>query len=462
MRPQRWRVAAAAALLAGLPTAAYLAAPATAGPPPAAPGSELAGFNTSATGAGVQFQLLLPGIVPLGDPTLGNFIQASVPYANSTSTTGPSTGGVASPAWPGDALATAGNALQTFSASIPQALINLLNDPVVARSDFPAQVGAGTSGSFTPTGPLGIGSASTTSAVGSTTANAAVTDLSPLGASKGVPLIDISSAKTTTHATVNAASVSNTAETQIGHITIAGVITIDGIDTSATASSDGHHGTPATTTNIGSVKVAGLAASIGPHGITLNGKGQAGVLVQTANKLLATLQKIGLSITTLAPQVSKAGDTAQATSGGVLIKFEDDNLPDLGKLAPQLPIPVPNSVGVELSLGLSKANAAATLQPDIDLPPVTPPSTGSTSAPSTGSQTGGGVPPCTGCTLPSTGGESTAPIPVTPPVVASSQSSPLGVPVRTEWVVLALLIAVLAAGPLLTYANWQLLRGRTP
>ncbi|HVU62272.1 MAG TPA: hypothetical protein VHD58_11575 [Mycobacteriales bacterium] len=462
MTASRWRAALAAALLVGLPTAGYLAAPASAGSTPAAPASELAGFNTSATSAGIQLQLLLPGLVPLGDPTLGNFIQASVPYANSTSTTGPSTAGIASPVWPGDAVATAGNALQTFSASIPQALVNLLNDPVLARSTFPAQVRAGTTGSFTPTGPLGIGSATTTSAAGATNAQAAVTDLSPLGSSKGVPLIEVASAKSITNAAVNAASVSNSAETHIGRITIAGVITIDGIDTTATTASDGHHGTPATTTNIGSVKVAGLAASIGPDGITLNGKGQAGVLVQTANKLLATLQKIGLSITTLAPQVTKTGTGAQATSGAVLIKFEDDNLPDLGKIAPQLPIPVPNSVGVELALGMSQASAAATLQPDVNLPPVTPPSTGSTSSPTTGSQTGGVVPPCTGCGLPSTGGVATSPGGGTAPLIAGEQPTALGVPVRTEWVVIALLIAVLAAGPLLTYANWQLLRGRTP
>jgi hypothetical protein len=459
MRNQQVRVALATVLLAGLPTAAYLAAPAAAGSTPAAPASELAGFNTSATGAGVQLELLVPGLVPLGDPTLGNFIQASVPYANSTSTTGPSTGGIASPAWPGDALATAGNALQTFAPTLPQALVTLLDDPVLARSSFPAQVGAGTTGSFTPTGPAGIGSATTTSSEGATTATAAITDLSPLGVSKGVPLIDISSVKTTTNATVNAASVSNTAETQVGHITIAGVITIDGIDTSATASSDGHHGTPATTTDIGSIKVAGLAASIGPDGITINGKGQAGVLVQTANKLLAALQKIGVSITALAPQVSKDGNNAQATSGAVLVSFADDNLPDLGKLVPQLPIPVPNSLGVTVALGLSTASAAATLQPDITLPPVTPTSPGS-SSPTVGSQTG--IPPCTDCGLPPIGDVTTTPGGATAPLIAGQQPTALGVPVRTEWVVIALLLAVLAAGPLLTYANWQLLRGRTP
>jgi hypothetical protein len=37
----------------------------------------------------------------------------------------------------------------------------------------------------------------------------------------------------------------------------------------------------------------------------------------------------------------------------------------------------------------------------------------------------------------------------------------LGIPVRVAWVVAAILLSIVAAGPLLAYANWQLLRGRT-
>jgi hypothetical protein len=460
-RPERWRVVIAATLVAGLPTAAYLAAPASAKPVPEAPAADLAGFNTSSTSAGVQFELLLPGIVPLGNPTLGNFLQASLPYSDSSTSTGPANGTVSAPVWPGDAVATAGNALQTFSPNIPQALVNLLNDPLVARSNFPGQVGAGTTGSFSPTGPAGIGSATTSSSEGGTTGTAAITDLTPLGVSKGVPLIDIASATSSTTGSVGAASVSNSAETRIGRITIAGVITIDGIDTTASASSDGRHGDPTATTDIGSVKVAGVSASIGPDGITLNGKGQGGTgaIVTTANKVLAALSKVGVSIRTLAPMRHVDGTEADATSGAVVIDFQDNNIPNLGSLIPQLPIPTPNSVGVELSLGLSQAEAAATLQPNIDVPPVTSTSPPSTS-PGTG-VTGGGVPPCLGCGLP-TVGESTSPGGASAPVIAGQQPTAFGVPVRTAWVVISLLLAVLVAGPLLTYANWQLLRGRTP
>lgn len=459
MKGHKWRLVVATALLTGMPTAAYLAAPASAGSTPAAPASELAGFNTSATSAGAQLQLLLPGIVPLGDPTLGNFIQASAPYSNSSSTTGPSTGSVTAPVWPGDAVATAGNAVQTFSPSIPQALVNLLNDPVVARSNYPGQVGAGTTGSFTPTGPLGIGSATTTSADGSTTASASLTDLVPLGLSKGVPLVEIASATSSTKATVDAASVANSAETRIGRISIAGVITIDGINTTATASSDGKKGVPTATTDIGSVKVAGLAASIGPNGITLNSKGEgiSATLINTANRALTALGQVGVSIRTVPADTSTEGATAQSTSGALLITFQDNNIPNFGSLIPQLPIPTVNSVGITLALGFSKASAAATLLPDINVPPGT-----STSPPSTSPGGSGVTPPCVDCGLPPGGVTTTSP-PVTAPVLAlPTEATAFGLPVRTAWVVIALLLAVLAAGPLLTYANWQLLRGRTP
>ena len=400
--------------------------------------------------------MLIPGLLPLGDPTKGNFIQASIPYSDSTSSTGPTNGSVTSPAWPGDAVATAGSAVGTFAPTAPVALLKLLQYPVVARSTFPDQVGIGTSGSFGVGRPTAIGSGTTTSSASGTTGTAHVTDLTPLGVSKaGVPLIEIGSATATTTSTVKAASVTNRAETRIGRISIAGVITIDGINTTATASSDGKTGTSNATTDIGSVKVGGLAASIGPDGVTINGKGQGDILVKTANKLLGTLQKLGISITALAPQTTKDGNQADARSGAVLVKFEDDNLPDLGKIAPQLPVPLPNSAGLELSLGLSQATAAATLLSDVT-PPDLPPAV-STTAPggSAGTDVGGG-------TLPPIDAGTVTP-PVAPPVVATQpEAAVLGVPVRTAWVVVSFLLALLIAGPLLTYANWQLLRGRTP
>ena len=95
-------------------------------------------------------------------------------------------------------------------------------------------------------------------------------------------------------------------------------------------------------------------------------------------------------------------------------------------------------------------------------PPSTPPATSppATSQPDTSiPSTGGG-----GFTNPPPGpGVTTAPQPGSSPVIASPQkATAFGLPVRTAWVVMSFLLALLLAGLMLSYANWQLLRGRSP
>ena len=46
------------------------------------------------------------------------------------------------------------------------------------------------------------------------------------------------------------------------------------------------------------------------------------------------------------------------------------------------------------------------------------------------------------------------------PLSQPEPASIMGTPVKLAWVVLAFLISLVLAGPLLAYANWQLLRGR--
>lgn len=477
LHPSRRRLALAATLLAGLPTAAYFSAPAAAvtartaavaRSTAAVPGGDLAGYNTNAVGAAAQIELLLPGLVPLGDVTKGNFVQASIPYASSTASTGPQNNGVASPAWPGDAAATAGNALQTFEPSLPQTIVNLLNDPVVARSAYPGQVDAQPSATYNPSGPAGIGTSTTTSTAGGSSASAAVSDLSPLGAATATKtsLFEVGSATSDTTSSVGVRSVSANAETRIGKISIAGLVTINGVDSTASASSDGKKGSQSTGLKIGSVTVAGLSASIGPNGLTLNKTSgllsQLGV-VAIANKALAALSKVGITIKTISPISKVKGKTASATSGAVQIRFKDANLPDIGKLLPQAPVPLPSSVGFTIDLGLSQASAAATLSPAFENP-VSPPTTPPATTPSVPVQTGGGG--SVGTSLPSEPTEpatSSVPVPPASPVIAQAPAkTAFGLPIRTAWVVISFLLALLLAGLLLSYANWQLLRGRTP
>jgi hypothetical protein len=285
-----------------------------------------------------------------------------------------------------------------------------------------------------------------------------VSDLPLLGSKKG-PLIDVASATTDTSVTVNASSVSTQAETHIGHISIAGVIQIDGVDSTAIASSDAVAGHHSSTLRVGGVTVAGVAASIGPDGITLNKKVQNLPInvIDVANTTLTALQQAGLVIKLVPAEGTDDGNKSSAESGSIQILFDDPNIPNLGALLPQVPLPLPNSFGFEVDLGGSQADAAATQLPGETGPPT---STGSSPPPSGSTSTSSGgvgsvpLPGGTGTTTPPVGGGGS-------PIVAAPTATVLGVPVHAAWVILAFLLSLLAAGPLLAYANWQLLRGRS-
>ncbi len=477
MRPrQKAAVALAITVIAAAPTAALWAAPATATAPAAAPGSQLAGINADATATGIQVALLTPGLLPLGNSTVGNVVDVSAPYANSTVGTGPTTAGIATPAWPGSALANAGSLAETFSSNFPVALAKALNDPVLARSTYPAQLNVKESGTFAPPGAAqaGIGTSATQSSASGTSANSELTDLVPLGStplsaltktlplakSAGGALIEVGSTTTSSVAHLHAASVSTAAETHVGTITIAGLIRIAGISSSAATSSNGKVGTRSSDLRVGDVTVAGVPASIGPKGISLASKNVGGStgLIPIANTVLSALNVAGISIHTIAPTGHVTGSAATVTSGAVQVAFQDNAIPNLGALLPQVPNFLPNSLGVHVNLGLSQADADTTVLPSTGNPLSAPPPATSPSQP-----VGGVVPPSGGGgVVPPSGGVSGAVPPAgTPPIIASPAANVVfGLPVRIAWVVAAFLLSLLAAGPLLAYANWQLLRGR--
>ncbi|HVT22426.1 MAG TPA: hypothetical protein VHE57_13680 [Mycobacteriales bacterium] len=454
--PRRWALLAATALMVGAPGVAFWTAPAS-GASDGAPGSDLAGINTNATSAAARVVTFTPGIAPLGDAVQGNIVEASLPYANSNAGTGPITAGTASPLWPGSVIANLGNAAATFSPSTPQALVDLLNYPVAAHSAYPAQLHTHATDTFSPGG---IATSTTTSHGGESTAHATLTDFALLG-NKKTSLIDVASTTTDTSVTVNASSVSTTAQTHVGHITIAGVLDIAGIDSTATASSDGVAGHHSSQLHVGRVTIAGVEASIGPNGLTLD-KTTPKLpinLLDVANTALTALQQAGLSIKLLPAEGANDGNKGTATSGGIQILFKDPDVPNLGAVLPQVPLPLPNSLGLEVDLGGSQASAAATEFPEATTgPTATPPTSGPVSGGGGNNGTGcctasGGLPPGPGVTTP--------PQPGPGPIVAEPAATALGMPVRTAWVVWAFLLSLLAAGPLLAYANWQLLRGRT-
>jgi len=469
--PRRRKVALsiAAGLMVCLPIAAFMLAPSATAQSNAAPGSDLAGIDTSATAAGIQVAPLTPGIVGAGNLTQGNLVEADMPYAASTVSTGPATGGTASPAYPGPTAAGAGTALQTFSPSFPATLVNLLNDHELAESAYPPQLTAGTSGSYTPPGgsAAGVGTASTQSGPAGTTATATLNNTALAGSG----LVDVSSSTSTTSATVQAASVATTANAVINGITIVGVIKIAGINSDASASSNGTVGQESGDLRIGAVTVAGFPAYIGPNGIHLVSTDEGVLAVTALNEALAALQQAGLSVTTIAPTSQQSGPSASVTSGAVQIAFIDPNVPN-----PQGDVPL-SSIGIEIDLGLTAASADATgLPPFTPFPSIsTPPVTQAVVPPVTVSP-GGGSPSSTGVSPAVTNPVPTSATPV-PPAIATaappaetpstplptvSPASFLGLPVRMAWVVIAVVLSIIAAAPLLGYANWQLLRGRTP
>jgi hypothetical protein len=476
---QKAAVAVAAGILVAGPSAAFWAAPATATSPAAAPGSELAGINANATGSALQFDVDIPGVLPLGNSAVGDIVNISMPYATSSANTGPTTAGIASPAWPGTALSNAGSLVETFSSKVPHSITKLLNDPVVARSTYPAQLNVKTQGKFDPANAVGVGSSTTESSAGATHSRSELTDLIPIGPTSPAagltkllslgqkkamagPLIEVGSAVAASQAFVHAATVSTAAQSNIGTITVAGLIKINGIASDAAADTDGKLGKQHSHLHIGSVTVAGVAASIGPKGITINKKANNNLsLVPVANALLTALQVAGVTIHTIAPASQVKGSAAKVTSGALQIGFQDNNIPNLGALLPQLPLLLPNSLGIHVNIGASEADADATPLPGITSPgtppPVTPPTTGGpVPTGPTSVLPGGGAP------LPTGPGATTQPQPgLTPVIAVPVANSVLGLPVRVAWVVGAFLLALLAAGPLLAYANWQLLRGRT-
>jgi hypothetical protein len=445
----------------GAPGAALWAAPAS-GASGGPPGSQLAGINTDSTSTAVRVVTFTPGLAPTGNAVTGTIVEADLPYANSYPGTGPILGGTAAVAWPGDVVANLGNAAALASPSFPSSLVTLLNYPVAAHSAYPPQLHTPSSSTFPPGGgPGGVGTATTRSSAGTTASRAQISDLPLLGDKKG-PLIDVASGTTDTSAIVNAASVSAQAQTHVGHITIAGVIQIDGIDSTAFASSNGAVARHDAQLHIGAVTVAGVEAHVGPDGITLNKKAQNTPVdaFNVANTALSALQQAGLVVRLLPADGTDSGNHTSATSGALQILFNDTNIPNLGAVVPQVPIPLPNSFGFEVDLGGAVADAAATQLPgQTSVPPAatatqgtTPGGSGSGVSSSPGGVVGG-VPSGPGLTTTGGGGPG--------PVVAAPSASVLGLPIHAGWVVLAFLLSLLAAGPLLAYANWQLLRGRS-
>lgn len=447
-------------MMIGLPVAAFFLAP-SAGATSAPPGANLAGINASSFGTGVQVVPLVKGVVPAGNLSTGNFVQVSIPYSQSTLSTGPTSNSTSTPVWPGPVAATLSNALPLLG--FPQSLANLLKDPVIAQADFPPQPSAGASGSYAPPAgsATGVGTANAKAGQYSTSGQANLSSESLAGG-----MVKIASSTATSSTSIGATSVLATAHSDVGHVSIlGGLIDIASISSDASATSDGNFAQQSSGLKIGAVSIDLLGHKfpvyIGPNGLHLVSSDQGGIAVGVLNTVLTALNQAGLTITTVEPSNQVNGNAATVDSGVVEIGFVDANIPN-----PQGQIPV-TSAGFAIDLGESQASAQATTLPP--LPPFTPPpaptptppvSTGLgavvsslAGAPSTTPSVTGGQPVLSSPTT-----TATAPAPSNP--APAVQAAVFGVPIRVAWVVIAVILSIIAAGPLLGYANWQLLRGR--
>lgn len=454
-RVSRLAVGAAVGLLVGMPLSAFFLAPAPAAT--GTPGEDLAGINATATGTGVQVIPLIRGVVPAGNLATGDFFQVSIPYSTSSATTGPSSSTIATPVWPGPVASSLASALPELG--FPNSVAKLLKDPVLAEADYPAEVGAPTSSTYsTPGGSVsGAGTAGADAGLAGSTGKAALSSTSLLGG-----LVKVGSSTATSSTTVGTASVSDSADGQVGSISIlGGLIQIAGISSQASASSDGTNATDSSELNIGAVTldVAGakIKAYIGPNGLHLVSANEGALAVSVLNTVLSALNQAGLSVTVVDPTSQIQGNSATVDSGVVEISFLDVNIPN-----PDGENPV-SAAGVDVDLGESSANAQATT-----LPPIPPFSSSPPPA------VVGSTPPGSSLTTP---GSTTTPAVTTGPGVSLAQpgstgssgvSLPqarvtptvFGISTRLAWVVIAVILSIIASGPLLGYANWQLLRGR--
>jgi hypothetical protein len=433
------------------------------------PGANLAGINTTGYASGIQISPLTPGLVGAGDVGQGNLVEAAIPYATTSTSTGPSNSAIASPAYPGDTASQIGNLMATFASQVPTSVQNLLNYPAVARADYPAQVSVGTSSKYSPPGGSTTGALSASANAGPAGATGQATT-NNLAFAAALVSVDSSTASSSTQIGASSAEVS--AQTDVSTVKLLGTaIVISGISSRASASSNGTIGQETSDFSISSVTVAGVPASIGPDGITLKSSSTLGVLVSDANQVLVALKQAGISVHTIAPVTTEDGAAASVTSGGLVIAFQDSNVPNPGGNVPV------SSLGLDLNLGITEASANATALPAITPIPVPPLSSGLTPSvtpsisgtSSVGSSTGpstqiatSGSSPGASSTGPSLATGSSAPSQTQPSTIppATPAATVLGAPVKVAWMVIAFLLSLVASGPLLGYANWQLLRGR--
>ena len=458
--------AARAATSAPAPTCSPAQLAATAN----ASGQDIAGYALGGSAAGYRYELGSPGLLPVGDAQKGNITELDVPYARETVSSGPLVASLGSAAYPGDTAAGVGSALGEFGfKGVP-------NDPVLASAAYPPSPSSPASSSYPASSEpstVNAGAAQAAADLNGGTSEASVSSYSL--ASGATQQAGGGPAQSNAAVHLGAACVDSTSQAVASGIVVAGIVDIASVSGTAQAMSDGIKAVPAATLHVGDVTVAGLAGYIDPNGVHLAGQQPVGYGVVNAVQaaLNAALQADGITIKLLSPETTVDGANGTVSSGGVDIVVQR-TLPATGApgtavtVPDQAPIPLstpPVPVRYEVTLGEAQASVFATTAPAPGSLASTSPtaSTGGSSSSSAASASSS----LPGAPIGSTSGGATlsaSPSPGSPSGVsgqgAPGSGSPGSSPVPAGWVIIGVLVAIMAAAPLLGYARWQLLEGR--
>jgi hypothetical protein len=431
-------------------------------------GGTIAGFVVSGSAAAYRYEVDSPGLLPVGDPQKGNITELDVPYARENVSSGPLVASLGSAAYPGDTAAGIGSALGEFGAK------GFPNDPVLATAAYPPSPNNPATSSYPPGGETSAASAGAAAANADQNGGGSSASLSSyqLGSSSS-PATSGGPANSQSVVHLGAACVDASSQSAAQGVTVAGIVHIASVSGSAQAMSDGRTGVPAASLRVGDVTVAGLAAYIDRHGVHLASQQPVGygVVQQVQSALNSALADGGLTIKLISPETSVQGGQAVASSGGVDLVVQQ-TLPAVGVPGvpsitvpgePPIPLGTPGApVRYQLTLGEAQATVDATSAPAFSSG-----SSGGTSAPAAGGGSSSSAPVSSGPpTISSLPGAAAGSAPAgaagtpssayrpAPASLPTSSSVPLG------WVIIAVLVSFMAAGPLLGYARWQLLEGR--
>lgn len=301
--------------------------------PPAFADITFGGYSASAEASIVRIGIYEPAIPIPAEPQ----VDASIGFARSTTATGPSSRGLASYLWPGDAV---GDGLGVLLGN------EALDYPVKSSSTYPA----------TEAGPahsavqINTGNGMATSADGGTTRATVV----GLGLGNGVgdpgnglcrlvknctdppPNLDlpdpiaaaatIENLKSQSTVVLGEKSITATARSVASGISIlGGLITIDGLDLRSESRSDATTGSSAGTSNITGLRVLGQKVDLGDP-INIGGKPTA------APKLPQALEQLGIKVEYLEHQKSATGAAGSLTAQGLTITLDVAPLRNLLKL----------------------------------------------------------------------------------------------------------------------------------